>query len=362
MKKKIISGFFSFLYIICFIFPMNSYADETKPDTGGFSFEVIQPENQHNKEVTYFDLLMKPGQKQTVQMKMNNSSDEEIKISVKLNSAKTNSNGVIEYGPSQIKKDASLKYEFTDIVKAPEEVKIPAKGHILVDFNITMPESTFEGYISGGIQLQQIDGEVKKQTDTGMVVNKFAYLVGMLLSESDTKEIQPDLKLNKVYPELQNFRNAIFVNFSNVQPVYTEKMTVDAQITKKGSSEVLYETKKSNMRMAPNSMIEFPISMNGEKMTPGDYQAKVLVTTVAGGKWAWDQSFKITNEEADKFNDQDLSLVQDRGINWVLILLIVGGILLVIIVVFVIIRLVSKKKQKKKQLKRKATKKKKTKK
>ncbi|ALS38711.1 hypothetical protein ABID30_001203 [Enterococcus rotai] len=353
MKKKIISLLFGLVYIISFICPMHTFAEEDTSATSGFSFEVIRPENQKNTEVTYYDLLMKPGQKQTVQIKMNNSSDKEIKVSVKRNSAKTNSLGVIEYGPSEIKKDTSLQYDFAEVVQATEEVTVPANGSTLLDLAISMPESSFEGYISGGIQLQQLDDEgVKKESESGMVVNKFAYLVGMLLSESETKKIQPDMQLNKVYAGLDNFRNAVFINFSNIKSVYTEKMTVTVQVTRKGSDEVLFDTKKANMRMAPNSMIDFPVSMNGERMEAGDYRAKILVTTEDGGRWSWDQEFKITNEEAEKYNEQDLTLIQSGGINWLLIALMVGSLLLLIIIIFLIIRYVKKKKEKAKKMKK----------
>ncbi|MBP2098180.1 DUF916 and DUF3324 domain-containing protein [Enterococcus rivorum] len=360
MKKNRVSFLLMFIYIVGLFFPLSTFAEgNSQMNLEGFSFEVILPENQHNHEVTYFDLMMNPGQKQTVKIKMNNSSDEEIQISVKMNGAKTNSNGVIEYGPNQLENDASLKHDFIDIVKGPKEVKIPAKSSIMAEFNISMPEATIEGYISGGIQLEQLNAEgVKKETETGMVVNKFAYLVGMLLSEKDTTAIKPDMKLNKVHPELQNYRNAVFVNFSNIMPVYTEDMTVDVQLMKKGSAEVLYNTKKSNMRMAPNSMINFPISMNGEKMVPGDYEAKILVTTAAGEKWSWEEPFKITKEEADKFNSEDLSLVQDRKIDWKLIGMFVGGLLVIFGVVFLIVHSVNKKKKEKLRKKKNRKKKK----
>lgn len=345
MKKKVTTSLVSILSLVSLFFPMIGFANEANPtDAGGFSFEVIQPENQRNKEVAYFDLLMEPSKKQTVQIKMNNSSDQEITVDVSLNSSKTNSNGVIEYGPSKIKKDASLIHDFTDIVKAPEKVTIPANSTKLVDFTITMPEKSFEGYIAGGIQLQQADSGVAEETETGMVINKFAYLVGVLLSESDSKDLEPNMQLNKVYPELQNYRNAVFVNFSNVKPVYAEDMTVSVQIMRKSSETILYETKKSNMRMAPNSMIDFPVSLNGEKMAPGDYRAKILVTTATGGKWQWDEAFEITDQEADQFNAADLSLVQAGEINWLLIASIVGGVLVIAILIFILVAR-NKKKQ-----------------
>ncbi|MHC5218126.1 DUF916 and DUF3324 domain-containing protein [Enterococcus sp. LJL128] len=362
MIKKAAIKLVSLVYIISMLagFSTMASAAETQQELKGFSYKVVLPENQHNPDVGYYDLRMTPSQQQTIQMQLNNSSDKEITIMVSLNGAKTNSNGVIEYGENEIENDASLKYDFADIVKAPEEVVVPANSSEMLNMEITMPEASFEGYISGAVTIQEKDAEGQEtNTDQGMIVNKLAYQTGILLSEADSNELSPDMKLNRVYPELNNFRNAIFVNFSNVQPVYTDDMTVDVQIMGKDSDEVLYDTKKANMRMAPNSMIDFPVSMNGERMTPGDYRAKILVTTKAGGKWQWEENFKITDEEADKFNEQDLTLVQDAGINWQLIIMIVGGLLLLILIIFLVIRLLKKKNKQNKRKKASSKRKKK---
>nr|WP_269092742.1 DUF3324 domain-containing protein [Enterococcus sp. BWR-S5] len=194
-----------------------------------------------------------------------------------------------------------------------------------------------------------------------MVVNKIAYMVGMLLSQQDPTDIEnisEELGFNQVYPATSNYRNAFMVNFSNIQPIYVDDMTVEVQITKEGSEAVLYDTKKSQMRMAPNSMINFPVELNGEAMVPGDYRAKISVKSGKGGSWQWDEAFTVTDEEAEKFNAQDLSLVQDPGLNWQLIAMIAGGVLGVLLVIFLIIHFIRKKKGGNKKAKRKKNKKK----
>ncbi|WP_375270019.1 DUF916 and DUF3324 domain-containing protein [Enterococcus sp. DIV0212c] len=331
-----------YIAIALFVMPNSVLADKEseKAAAGGFTYKVIYPENQH-KEVSYFDLRMKPGQKQTTVIQMSNNSDKEITVDVSLNSTKTNSNGVLENGPSSLEKDLSLKYDFAEIVKGKESVVIPPKQTIDYSLDIKMPETTFDGVISGGIYMIQRDQESEKQE--GMIKNKYAYLVGMLLTETD-KKIKPDLEFNKVYADLKNYRNTIIIDFSNIQSAYLDNMAVDVQIMGEKSDEVLYETKQTKMRMAPNSKINFPVSMNGEKMVPGDYRAHILVTAKTGEKWEWEEKFTITNEEADKFNQEDVSLLQENRINWQLIVMIILGVLMVILVVFVSVRLINKKK------------------
>lgn len=354
MKRKYLFYLALFLYIACgTCFSQVSYAEGgTQADFGvGFNYKVVKPENQKST-VGYFDLKMSPGQKQTVQIELSNGTEHEMVIGVSLNGAKTNGNGVIEYGPTTIEDDKSLKYNFVDVVKGPKEVKIPAKSMVPLDLEITMPESSFDGSISGGIQMKQMTKEEKKEEKKAGITNEYAFLVGMILNETDTK-VEPDLAFNKAYAGLTNYRNAVFLNFSNVEAEYLEDMTVDAQIMKGDSKEVLYDTKKAGMRMAPNTMIDFPVEMNGDRMEPGEYTAHILVTA-GDKKWEWTEKFSITDEEADKFNSQDVSLTQERGINWRLIAMIVGGVVVVALIVFFVVRAIgNNNKKKKKQLKKK---------
>ncbi|MBO0470110.1 DUF916 and DUF3324 domain-containing protein [Enterococcus sp. DIV0242_7C1] len=341
MRKTIGTLAIALLYIVgIFSFSLSAEASV------GFTYKVNRPENQRNMDVGYFDLKMNPGQKQSVTIDLTNESDKEVVAVVSLNSAKTSSNGVIEYGPNEIDNDKSLKYDFKNVVKAPEKVTIPAKSTVPVKLDITMPEATFDGVISGGIQLK---GEVDKKNREKQkgVINEYAYVVGMLLSETDTV-VTPELALNKVSAGSNNYRNSVFVNFSNIKPAYLENLTMDVQIMKKGSEAVLYDTKKANMRVAPNSMVDFPVSMNGERMVPGDYSAHVVAST-KDKKWEWDEDFTITDEEADKYNDEDISLVKEQGINWKMIAMIVGSVIAVIVVIYIIVRASLNKNKKKKR-------------
>lgn len=357
MKRKTMIFSLLILYIASlFVAGQQTYAQDSQKkeevNPTGFAYKVIQPENQQNKQVGYFDLRMKPSQKQTVQIELGNEGKEEIEVAVEINGAKTNSNGVIEYGPTGIKNDASLKYAFEDLVKAPKTVKVPAKGTATVDLEITMPAVDYDGVITGGIQLKNAQDEKDRSKKKG-VINEYAFLVGMLLTESD-KEVQPDLQLNKVSAGLSNYRNNVFVNFSNVQAAYLENVTVDVQITKKDSENVLYEAKKASMRIAPNSMVDFPVSMNGEKMEPGTYKAHIAINAADGKNWKWDEEFTITDEEADKYNKQDVELIQEKGIDWKIIAIVVAGAFVLILVVFLIVRAVNKNKKAKRKSKTKA--------
>ncbi|MGM0219440.1 DUF916 and DUF3324 domain-containing protein [Enterococcus sp. AZ126] len=355
MKQYFKQAIFLLLYIGCLllIIPQTTYAQDGDGEIG-YSYKIIKPENQIGS-AGYFDLRMSPEQKQTVEIELYNMTDGELGVDLSVHSAKTNSNGVIEYGPAKIEKDPSLKYDIGDIVKVPETVTLAPKETKKVPVDISMPKESFDGQLSGGIYLQKSETEAEKKASESAngVVNKYAFIIGMLLSETDTK-IQPELALNKVYAGSSNYRNAFLINFSNLEPTYVEGMTVDARIFKKGSDEILYDSKKENYRMAPNTQMTFPVNLNGEQFAPGDYDSHIVVTA-GDKKWEWKESFSITQKDADKYNAQDVSLIQDRGINWVMIAMIAGGVLVLLFVIFIVVRTTSKKKKKKKAVKRKKT-------
>lgn len=349
--KKLLSSFL-LVFIAFSVLSMTSIAEEKKPSSVTFTYKANFPENQINKESGYYNLMMKPGQEQIVTISMENSSDKKSVIDLSLNGAKTNSNGVIEYGSNKLKNDKSLKFDFKKVVTGPNKVTLNPKEKKEVELKIKMPDTSYDGVISGGIQMiEEGQGEDVKNQGS-MVINEYAYVVGMTLQVND-KPVKPSLKLNTVKPGQSNFRNTIFINYSNVAAVITNNMTAEVQITEKDKGTVIYEKKQSKMRMAPNSFINFPVDMNGEAMKAGDYTANILVTADEGIKEKWTKNFKITPEDADKYNERDVGLVQEKGLDWKLIAIIVAGFFIIVLIIFIIVHTMKKKKKKKSKKKKK---------
>lgn len=348
--------------LLCLAGAISAQAEENPAGATGFTYKINYPENQMDPDLGYYRLKVKPGTEQTLALSLSNPGTEKQTISVKYNSAKTNQNGVIEYGESQLKTDKSMKFDFVEIVKGPEKVELAPGETKELAINVKLPETSYDGVIAGGIQLmREGQGADASQEAGSKVVNQYAYVIGLLLQETD-QPVTPDLQLNKIYGTQSNYRNSISVNFSNIMAEYLNDMAVEVQISKKGSDAVLYERKQTAMRMAPNSVIDFPVSMNGEKMVAGNYVGNVLVTS-GDQKWTWKEEFTITADEAEKYNERDVSLVQEKGVNWQLIVGVVSGVFVLILVIYFVVQSIRKRKaeQKKaavKKKKKKTTKKK----
>lgn len=337
-----------------------------------FSFAVTPtiPDNQIDKTKTYFDLQLNPGQKQTVYVELRNDLDREVKVDVAVNSAKTNSNVIVEYGNNKTKTDKSLKYDLTKSVKAPEQVVLKPKSAIRVPFELTMPNASFNGVMAGGITFKEAKTEKETTKDSnskGLAIeNEYSYVVALLMRQN-TKSVTPNMILHTVKPGQINARNVILANLQNDQMTYINQVTMDAEITKKGDSKVLYEAHKDSLQVAPNTNFDFPVPLNGEPLKPGNYHLKMIINgnkaedgqftrgKDANGKenhfknqWVVEKDFSIDGDVARKLNDKDVTIKKDY--TWVFILI---GILL-LLAVLLIIWWIRRKKKKDEEEERKA--------
>ncbi|MEI5990739.1 DUF916 domain-containing protein [Enterococcus crotali] len=306
MKKKLLFGWVITVLIAC-IFPIFSYSQEQqKNNIEYFSYELIFPKNQQNRKLGYYDLLVKKGEKQTVQLKLNNKSDKAMKIAVDLNSTKTNSNGIIEYGSNQLKNDKSLDYDFPTIVKAPEEVLLEPKSSKVIDLVINVPKKAFEGYIAGGIRLQPVNIKEEPSGEETMVKNEFAYIIGMLLSESNVEKVTPKLELNEVYYKLENAEDNLFIDVSNTKAIFIEELEAVITVKDKRTNNKVFETERSKMKMAPNTnmLLRIPLKfpLYDKKLDTGVYLVDVQFKEKSGLTWSWSKKINV-KDHSDKHND-----------------------------------------------------------
>lgn len=324
-----------------------------------FAVKPMIPENQIDKKSTYFDLKLNQGQKEELKVQLRNDTDKEVEVEISVNSATTNLNGVVEYGSNKIKPDPSLKYNMKDIVEYPHTVKLSPKSEQAVPFKVSMPNEKFDGVLAGGITFQEASKKTEeKDTDKkGLSIkNEYSYVVALLLRQNLNK-VEPKVQLNQIKPDQVNARNVIAATIQNDQSVYINQVAIQASITKKGKSEVLYSEDKEGMQMAPNSHFSFPIALKGEPLKPGEYH---LSMTVFGNKnddgqydkkskeetlhyrnqWKFEKDFSIDGEVAKKLNKKDVTLKKDY--TWLYILL---GILLLLVVIVLILWLIWRKKK-----------------
>lgn len=296
-----------------------------------FSVSAVIPENQNDKNQSYFNLKMQPGQKQILKVKLRNSTNKEVIVITSANTAITNSNGITDYSTTNSKLDNTLKIPFSKITKVNQETKIPAKSTVTLEVEIKMPKEPFDGVILGGLYFKEKEefSKSNNQSSGVQIKNQYAYVIGVLISESE-KEIKPDLKLNEIKPTQKNSRNVITANLQNIEPAMLRDLSVDAKIYKEKGKKVLHETKKENLRMAPNSNFDYAISWDDQEFVSGKYRIEMIASD--GDKtWKWTRTFTIKGEAASKFNDSAVDLQKDYK-KWYIF---GGSFLLLILLIFV---------------------------
>lgn len=319
------------------VMPLTTYADSNE---SAYSVNANIPDFQKNKNVSYFDLQLDPNQKKEISIHLANSAKEKAIFNVDVNNAATNSNGVIDYGQTDLKKDLSAKYVLNQLVTPKnQEIELQASESKDVTFQVQMPKDHFKGIILGGIHISKKDN-VSEKVDGTAIRNKYAYVIGVKL-QNDTDAVTPDLKLNSAKAGLQNSYTTVFANVQNPTPGIISKVNFDAKITKKGSKDVLYETKKENMSIAPNTNFDFPISLNKEKIEAGDYTVTIDANEGNTDKpWHLTTDFTIQSEKAKKINKE--AVTEDKGIPY-LPAIITVGILLLLIIAFLSYKLLKQK-------------------
>ncbi|EHQ9041165.1 DUF916 and DUF3324 domain-containing protein [Enterococcus faecalis] len=334
--KKMTVCLLSLLVLVGVVLPISVDAAEMN-----FSVQAVIPENQVDKGKTYFDLKMNPDQKQDLSITMKNDTSKDVTVEIGIHTATTNDNGIADYSGNTEEKDSTLKYDLSDLIEIEKEMTIPAKGEKTVTAHLKMPKETFDGVLLGGFTFIEKESVDNKEVQEGaQIVNKYAYTIGIQLQETD-KVIEPELVLKNVKAGQINFRNVLQANIQNKEAAIIKNLTVDGKIFKKKGKEALYEAKRADLRIAPNSNFNYNISLENEAFKPGTYVFKGVAT--AGEKeWKFEKEFTIKNEVAKELNNTAVNLDKDYSSY-----IYLGVGLLVIILILIILYLLKKVKSNK---------------
>lgn len=304
--------------------PLHTFAMDVR-----FSVKSIIPDNQRDLSKSYFDLSMKSGQTQTIKVELRNETDQEIIVNTEANTGITNSNGFTDYSFSKYEKDATLKYPFSEIAKVVnKETKLPPKSTVPVEIKLKMPQDSFNGVILGGLHFYEKETPAETKKKNIQIQNHYSYTIGVALSETD-KIVEPNLKLNKVKTGQRNFRNVVLANIQNTEAVIVKNLSIDAKVYEENGSEVLHETKKEQLSMAPNSNFDYTIGWGQSAFKSGKYRME-MVAKSGDKEWKWTERFEIKKEEAKKHNDKAVD-IDKQGYRLYVVMASIVSLLLVII-------------------------------
>lgn len=300
-----------------------------------FSVNPVIPENQQDKDKTYFDIKLDANQKQVLKVLLKNDTDKEVVVETELNRATTNLNGVVEYGKTKDKKDTSVQHDIEEYIEVTDkEVTIPPMNEKEITLKVTAPSEEFEGIMAGGLTFKEkMVNESNDNEESGLAIeNEYAYVVGIVM-HGNQEPVPALVKLLNVKAAQVNARNVINANLQNPQPQYLSNMSVEAKITQKNSENVLYQARNEDMQMAPNSNFNYPISLEGKPLKAGDYRLSMKVVS-GENSWIFTKDFSIAKKVADSYNAKDVSIEKNNLLLYLIIgigFLIIVGLLIFLI-------------------------------
>jgi len=308
-----------------------------------FDVQIQPPKNPHQTNNSYFDLLVKPNQKQAITVKVTSTVNKPQVVTLTPTNAATSQNASVSYTAVGLKPDTSMKYPFTSF--APQATKIPLEAGQAKDVTVsfTTPNAQVPGVILGGLYLLSNLTDDAGKKGSVMFTQKYGYGIAVQMMMQDKTNVKPDLKWQQVTPTVQGLKPYAKIRLRNDQANYIKQGRTTITVTAQFGDKAKAVTKASSFAVAPNSQFDYLAKFPGKSLTPGTYRVQMRVDTMDGLSWTFDKRFTVTQTTADKLNKQ-LGVKPDNKWLWYLI----GGlVVLLLILAFVMVYVIGRRKGKK---------------
>lgn len=273
----------------------------------GFAVHAALPENQRDT-TGYFDLLMTPGRVQQLEVTVSNEMQAPLTVTVEINNAASNQNGLIVY--SQVEtRDDTLVTALTDIAAfrtdiltvGPEhsiqalegnQLTIAPGATVSLPIEITMPDASIEGQILGGIVVSKVNPDTGEQTSSMQINSVYSYAIAVQLQEEEVTSLSPDFSL--LSAELTNVAGwkAVMVNLHNPLPLVVTGAQIRVWIVSSDGS-LLMDHESQRVAMAPNSVLPYTVTLDPETIPgPGEYTVQVD-WTYEGKTWNFETALVV---------------------------------------------------------------------
>lgn len=291
----------------------------------GFTIKPDLPANQLTS-ASYFDLLVKPAQQQTLTIYVTNTTGSTKTLKVSPVSAYTAYNGVLGYAPNK-RHDNSATVTFKQMMSQPQTITLAGKQTQAVHFTLKIPRAGFSGQVLGSLYVTAPTAHTATKQSKGVSIsNRFAMVIGVMLQTSRTK-VTPQLKMNRVRPGTQANQAAVLANLQNTSPRLLDGLSLNAKIYRAGTKTLVKQRKVSGYSFAPNTNFDYGVLFN-KALVPGKYDL-ALTAKAAGRTWHFTQAFRITRQQSDRIAKRVGQQPASR-LNWWWVAL---GIILVLLMV-----------------------------
>lgn len=316
----------------------------------GFAVKSVIPENQRDVQKTYFDLRMKPEQKQDLKVEIFNQDTVAMEVSISAISASTNANGLIDYHTPNVR-DESLKIPFSDIATVKEpKITIQPQQSQMVTVSVAMPKESYDGVILGGIVITKTPEKKQDQVAAddkkvgASIQNVYSYVIGVILNETDV-EVLPDFEVLSVNAKLENFKTSIIHAIRNKEAAIAKDINIDIKVYHAQEKEPAHSFSRAGLEMAPNSIMELDTGWQDGNIKPGDYRS--VIHLEQGGKvWDYEIPFTVEQSQAKELNEGNVNKAVSIFPVWMIVLIILFAVLLIVAIIVIILLMRKKKSDK----------------
>ena len=322
--------------LLAVVVPVSAAA--TTQTGAGFYVQARLPENQQNRNLSYFDLRVRPDQTQNLIIEITNEQNEPISVSVAAISASTNRNGIIDYKTPDVR-DKTLRTPFSSIATVKEDIiVVPANSSKTATVTVSMPELRFDGVILGGLVFTRLDSDTEP-TESTAIRNAFSYVLGVKLTETDV-EVLPEFEVVEVISQTITYRPAFTHVIRNSKAAIAKNIQLEASVT--DMDGILHATvSKANVDMAPNSVMPLAALVTDGVLIPGSYISDIRLE-YDGKVTNYRVPFTISDSDADQVNNESIGDTAPRGdlyrVLFFAALVLISLLLLVLILTLILLK------------------------
>lgn len=299
-------------------------------ESGQFTLTPQLPSNQNSKTSGYFDLLVKPGQTQTLMVRLTNSSNQSNKYQVWANPALTSDNGAIDYSQRHRNADSSAPLAFRQVATlAKHRYTVKANSSVSIPLTLKLPDKKFQGRVLGAINVVQVGKGTTSSTSGNTVIrNKVGYSLAVVLQQNYAT-VAPELTGGKARPKAVNHWPVIQLTFHNPVATIIPKLTLKTRVTRQNKTYLTHTS--TDYQVAPNTSFHLNLDLNGQALQPGRYTVDTTATSGKFFKRHFRSHFTVTRSQAAEINHN--TVVKASGPNYWMIAAIVAMILVLIFAV-----------------------------
>jgi len=279
-----------------------------------------------NSDVTdRFEIVGKPGETRKLTISFTNTGTGAQALRVVPTNASTSLTGEFTYGTPVKSNHYGLPFNFNAATQT-KDVTVPASGSKDVTFKVKLPESKFTGLVIGGFHIMSA-ADVTQYVDIPVWLTMTNDLPSPKLMFMNLEGASHS---SQTYLDL-NIANMTAVALNNVS--YSFTITSADLLSRVGINKRQYQAVKSDLKVAPNSLLTIPFNTHDAAIAAGKYEIKGTIKS-NGQSWNINTNAVVDKQSADRANAKDPNLIRDYTLWFVL------GILALVILIGVVLSVI----------------------